>query len=91
MPTIYEECILMTRNDHLEIEKEGARTPAQAANDSPPTKVDLKIAEVETRLIRKRALVFLRALDNRLDAIVRGEIPPMPTLERPLPEILRAR
>ena len=87
-----EECArLVTLKDHLDMETEGSITPAQrAANDSPPTEVDIKIARLETLIVRKRAIAFLRALDNRLDAFERGEIMPMPEIEKPIPAYLRS-
>ena len=70
---------------------EGDRSPVQAANDEPPAPVDLAIARLETLRLRKRAIAYLRALDNRLDALDRGEVPPMPEWDIPVPAYLRGR
>jgi hypothetical protein len=86
-----EAAHLMTIAEHREIEAEGERTPAQAANDSPPTELDCKVADLETLFAIKRANAYLSALTKRRADISHGVIQPMPELERPLPQWLRTK
>ena len=93
MPTIYEECArLVTLRDHLDMETEGSLTPAQrAANDTPPTELDLSIAQCETLLAIKLAETYRRKLFDRLDHVRLGRITPMPELRSDVPKYLQSR